>query len=70
MKELSKRFIGKECLIYLISGQIVCSITEVGDNAIMVERNGVVEVVNLDFVVRIREYPKDKKGNKKKIVLD
>ena len=68
MKELSKKFIGKECLIYLMSGQMTGVITEVGDSAVIVEKDGVSEVVNLDFVVRIREYPKNKKGNKKKLL--
>ena len=29
-----------------------------------------IEAINLDFVIRIREYPTDKKGKKKSIILD
>ena len=29
-----------------------------------------LEAINLDFVIRIREYPKNKKGKKKSVVLD
>ena len=36
----------------------------------MIEKKGMLEAVNLDFVVRIREYPRNKKGNKKSVVLD
>jgi len=35
-----------------------------------VEKNGTVEAINLDFVIRIREFPKNKKGKKKSVVLD
>ena len=45
-------------------------IKEIEGNALMIEKNGVLEAVNLDFVVRIREYPKKKNGKKKSVVLD
>ncbi len=72
MIELAKRFIGKECLIYAFdsSHQYEGVIKEVSDGAILIENNGTIEVINLDFVIRIREYPKNKKGNKKSFVLD
>ena len=72
MLELAKRFIGKECLIYAFdnSHQFTGVITEVCDNAILLENNGSTEAVNLDFVIRIREYPKNKNGKKKSIILD
>ena len=71
MKELAKRFIDKECLIYSFnSNQLEGVIKEVTDGAVLVEKSGTVEAVNLDFIVRIREYPKNKKGRKKSIVLD
>ena len=44
-------------------------IKEVSDRAILVEKNGTSEAINLDFVIRIREFPKNKKG-KKSVVLD
>ena len=71
MLELAKRFIGKECLIYAFNGtQYTGIITEVSDNAILIDNNGQTEAINLAFIVRIREYPKDKKGKKKSVVLD
>ena len=45
-------------------------IKEVTDGAILVENDGKVEAINLDFVIRIREFPKNKKGKKKSVVLD
>ena len=71
MTELAKRFIDKECLIYTFNGsQINGTVKEVGDGAILVEKNGAVEAVNIDFIMRIREYPRKKNGKKKSVVLD
>lgn len=72
MKELAKRFIDKECLISSFDSnhQFEGVIKEVSDSAILVEKNGTTEAINLDFVIRIREYPKNKKGKKKSVVLD
>ena len=72
MKELAKRFIDKECVISSFDGnhQYEGVIREVTDGAILVEKNGKIEALNLDFVIRIREYPRKKNGKKKNIVLD
>ena len=71
VKELAKQLIGKECLIYTFNGtQLSGVIKEVVENAILIEKGDSTEVVNLDFVVRIREYPKKKNGKKKSIVID
>lgn len=72
MKELAKRFIDKECLISSFDSnhQFEGVVKEVSDSAILLEKNGTVEAINLDFVIRIREYPKNKKGKKKSVVLD
>lgn len=74
MKELAKQFIGKECIIYTITsndGSVQGVIKEMDDGGMIIERNsGEREIVNLDFVTRIREYPRKKNGKKKGIVLD
>ena len=72
MKELAKRFIDKECVISSFDGnhQYEGVIREVTDGAILVEKNGKIEALNLDFVIRIREYPRKKNGKKKNVVLD
>lgn len=71
MTELAKRFIDKECLIYTFNGnQVSGTIKEVGDGALLVESGGTVEAMNIDFVMRIREYPRKKNGKKKSVVLD
>ena len=72
MKELAKKFIDKECVIYSFDGnhQYQGVIKEVTDGAILVETNGKIDALNLDFVIRIREYPRKKNGKKKSVVLD
>ena len=72
MKELAKRFLDKECLISSFDGnhQYEGVIKEVTDGAILIEKGGNTEALNLDFVIRIREYPRNKKGKKKSVVLD
>lgn len=71
MKALAERFIEKECIIYSFdSRQFEGVIKEVADGAILVEKDGKLEAINLNFIIRIREYPRNKKGNKKSLVLD
>ncbi len=71
MIELAKEFIDKECLIYTFNGtQITGTIKEVGASALLLENKGTVEAINIDFVMRIREYPRNKNGKKKSIILD
>ena len=74
MKELAKQFIGKECMIYTIASNdsnIQGVIREIGDGGMIIEKTtGEKEIINLDFITRIREYPRKKNGKKKGIVLD
>lgn len=74
MKELAKRLIGEECIIYTITsndGSVQGVIKEIDDGGMVIEKKtGELEIVNLDFVTRIREYPRKKNGRKKGVVLD
>lgn len=71
MTELAKRFIGKECIIYSFNGnQYTGTVKEVTDGAMLLENEGGTEAINLDFIVRLREHPRNKKGKKKSVVLD
>ena len=64
MTELAKRFIGKECLIYALDKQFTGTIREVSEGAVLIENEGSTEAINLEFVLRIREYPRNKKGKR------
>ena len=73
MKELAKQFIGKECIIYTVTSNdasIQGVIREIDDGGMVIERNsGETEIINLDFITRIREYPRKKNGKKKSVIL-
>lgn len=70
MKELAKQFIGKECIIYTVTGfdsGIQGTIKEVTDGGVIVEKKDGLEAVNLEYITRIREWPRNAKGKKKQI---
>ena len=57
MKELAKQFIGKECIVYTVTGSdgiVKGTIKDVADDGIIIERGDGIEAVNLDYVTRIR----------------
>lgn len=71
MLNLAKSFVNKDCLIYLFENQVHCVIKEIGDKGILVSKeDGNLEIINSDFIVRIREYPKKKNGKNKSVILD
>ena len=70
MFELAQKFLDKECIIYTFNSQITGIIKEVNEGGVLIEKSGTGEVVNFDFIVRIREYPKNKNGKKKSVILD
>ncbi len=70
MIELAKRFLEKECVVDTIEHQVVGTVKEVSDGAILLETESGEQALNLEFVERIREYPRNKKGKKKSVILD
>ena len=70
MVELAQRFLEKECVVDTIEHQVIGVIEEVSDGAVLLKTESGMQMLNLDFVERIREYPRDKKGKKKSVVLD
>lgn len=70
MKDLAKQFIGRECLIYTVmssDSSIRGTVKEVTDGGIIVENKEGTEAVNLEYITRIREWPRNAKGKKKQI---
>ena len=65
MFELAKKFIGKECIIYTFnSAQYTGTVTEVNEGGLLLQKDGAIEALNFDYVVRIREYPETKTARK------
>lgn len=70
MKELAEQFIGKDCLVYTIasdSSSVKGTIKEVTENGLLIENDGDLQAVNLEYVTRIRECQRSAKGKKKTI---
>ncbi len=61
MTEAAKQLIGKKCYVESINGGCTGILREVTGNALVVECKKDKVVVNLDFVLRIRELPEKKK---------
>lgn len=73
MKELAQKFIGKECMVYTIASDgssVNGTIQEITDSGLLIEKDGNLQAINLEYVTRIREWPRKKNGRKKEIVLD
>ena len=74
MEALAKQFTCRECIIYTINsndGSIAGIIREVSGGGLLLEdAQGQLQAVNLEYVTRIREYPRNGKGKKKSVVLD
>ena len=72
MVELAKQFIGKECIISIItsSSGVVGTVEAVEEHGMLVKKGDETALVNLEYVSQIREYPRKKNGKKKSVVLD
>lgn len=71
MKKLAENFVGKDCLIYTLSCEssaVKGTLKEVSDTAVLVEYKGNIQAVNLEYIVRIREWPTNSKGKKKSVI--
>ena len=67
MKELAQRFIGKNCIIYTMDDSLIRLtgiIKEVSNTGMLIENKDGIQLVNLEFVSRICEYPRKRKDKK------
>ncbi len=70
MNEIFLKYIGKDCIVYVSnasSTMIVCNVTAVNENWLTVKTNEGEEIINIDYIIRIKEHPVNKKGKKKTI---
>lgn len=68
MKELAQKFIGKECLVYTVTSDNSLAkgiIKEITDSGLLIEDNGNLQAINLEYITRIREWPRNANGKKK-----
>lgn len=64
MRELAQRLLGKDCYVNLVEGTADGILREVTAGGLVLEKDGKLQIVNLDYVVRLREYPYNKKGKR------
>ena len=66
MKTVAERLIGERCIFYLVGGhQTMGVIKEVTDGAVILEdSSNQEEILNLDFIIQIKKYPKKEKKKK------
>lgn len=72
MNEVFNRYIGKDCIIYLsnsASNVVECRVNGVADNWLTVETKDGAEIFNIDYIIRIKEHPVNKKGKKKSVIF-
>lgn len=68
MLELAKKFIDKDCIISFYDNTQVCGvIKEITDNGMLIEEKGELIAINLEFVAKIKEFPKNKNGKRKSL---
>lgn len=72
MKALAEKFIGKDCLVYTMASNTEAEkgiLREVTESGLLLENEGNYQAINLEYVTRIREWPKNAKGKKKSIFV-
>lgn len=72
MSDIFNSYIGKDCIIYTSnsnSSSIICSITDVKDNWLCIKTKDGDEVINFDYIVRIKEHPVNRNGKKKSVIF-
>ncbi len=70
MLELLGKYLNMDCIIYLIVGSRVDGIIkEISENGVVLEHlDGTTGVINLEYIVRVREFPKNKDGKRKMVI--
>lgn len=57
MKELMQSFVGKDVFVKLLEGNADGIVKEVTDGGMVLENKNGLQVLNLDYIIKIREYP-------------
>lgn len=72
MSDVFNRYIGKDCVIYLSntgSNIIECTVICISDNWLTVKTKDGEEIINFDYIIRIKEHPTNKNGKKKSVIF-
>ena len=71
MNELVKSYIGKEVIVWAGSSSgVTGTATKIEENWLEVEdKDGNKQILNTDYISRIQEYPRNKNGKKKAVIV-
>ncbi|MCR4781037.1 MAG: hypothetical protein K5876_08085 [Ruminiclostridium sp.] len=71
MNELVKNYIGKEVIVWAgTSSGVTGTATRIEENWLEVEdKDGNKQILNTDYISRIQEYPRNKNGRKKAVIV-
>ncbi len=70
MNEMMKRFIDKEVLINVMNSEATVQgfVKEVNESWLVVDtNNNGLDMINIEYITRIREYPRKENGKKKQL---
>jgi hypothetical protein len=74
MSKAFEKFVGKDCIITTMNGTIKGIVESIDDNWIVIKSNESIadsrDMVNVDYISRIREHPINKMGKKKSLLLE
>jgi len=71
MNESIKNFIGKECIVTTMNASVTGVIDSAEESWITLSRSGKSdgsEIINIDYISRIQEHPRTRKGRKKVVI--
>ncbi|MBQ4626994.1 MAG: hypothetical protein IJB45_07085 [Clostridia bacterium] len=72
MNDIFMRYVGKDCLVYVSntsSSVLECNVTSVNENWLSVKTKDGDEIINIDYIIRIKEHPVNKNGKKKSVIF-
>ena len=71
MNEIINAYLGKDCVIYLSnsSSVITGNLISLNDNWITVKTKDGNEIINIDYIIRLKEHPVTKSGKKKSVIF-
>lgn len=74
MSETLQQFLGRECVITLANGSGITGVVKAIDGNWVTVQTGKLDeeninLLSLDYIMRIREYPKNKNGKRKSVIF-
>ena len=72
MTDVFNKYVGKDCVIYLSNSSsniVECNVNSVSDNWLSVKTKDGDEMINIDYIIRIKEHPVNKNGKKKSVIF-